>query len=180
MKIYTKTGDAGETSLVGGVRLKKNSARIKAYGDIDELSAVLGLCRAQNNHEKIEEILHRLQVDLFDLGADLATPLDSKVPVPRVQEAQVSQLEQWIDFFDAKVDPLKNFILPGGNLPAAQLHVARAVCRRAERSLVTLDGSERINKTTVKYINRLSDLLFMMARFSNKLSGTEEEIWKRL
>lgn len=181
MKIYTKTGDRGETGLVGGRRLGKDALRIRATGEIDELNALLGLFRAQNRrHKKLDAMLRDLQKELFDLGADLATPLDSKVAVPRISEEQVTKLEKMIDELDEKLPPLKNFILPGGSFLAAQLHVARAVCRRAERTIVALQKREKINKTLVKYVNRLSDLLFMMARFANKLDGREEELWKGL
>ena len=177
MKIYTKTGDLGETSLMGGTRVHKDDLRIHAYGDIDELNAVLGLCRTNNSNEQIEKILHQLQIELFDLGSDLATPLESPVKVPRVQESQVKQLEEWIDMIDEQLDPLQNFILPGGSELAAEIHIARTVCRRAERKIVTLQNSAIIGEAVVKYVNRLSDLLFMMARLANKISGNPEEKW---
>jgi len=208
MKIYTKTGDRGETGLVGGRRVPKDDLRIAAYGDIDELNAILGQCRAINGGRvldggvgagkgraadrdwsaKLEKMLRRLQHELFDLGADLATPLDSKVPVPRVQKKQVTNLEKWIDAIAEEVAPLKCFILPGGCELAAQLHVARTVCRRAERAIVALGrrreaeragagGHEEIGENVVKYVNRLSDLLFMMARLANKIEGVGEEKW---
>lgn len=177
MKIYTKTGDKGETGLMGGKRLGKDSLRIRAYGEIDELNALLGLCRAKNSHEKLEEMLHQLQRELFDLGADLATPLDSPVHVPRVTEQQVTALERWIDTMDEELEPLKNFILPGGCLLAANLHVARTVCRRAERAIVALQKEEKIGERVITYVNRMSDLLFMMARYANKLEKSDEERW---
>lgn len=177
MKIYTKTGDKGETGLMGGKRLGKDSLRIRAYGEIDELNAFLGICRSQNSHQEIEPMLHQLQRELFDLGADLATPLDSKVPVPRVTENQVTTLEQWIDSMDKELKPLKNFILPGGCPLAAGLHAARTICRRAERAIVALQKVEAIGEQVVKYVNRMSDLLFMMARYANKLENAHEERW---
>lgn len=197
MKIYTKTGDRGETGLVGGRRVPKDDLRIAAYGDVDELNAVLGVCRGINGRcvmddggemgkgrtadrdwrAELGKMLQRLQHELFDLGADLATPLDSKVPVPRVQKKQVTNLEQWIDEISEEVAPLRQFILPGGCELAAQLHVARTLCRRAERALVALARREKIGENVVKYVNRLSDLLFMMARLANKIEGVGEEKW---
>ena len=177
MKIYTKTGDKGETGLMGGKRLGKDSLRIAAYGDVDELNAILGICRALNREPHIETMLHHLQRELFELGADLSTPHSEKHQVPRVREDQVQQLERWIDEIDAQLKPLKNFILPGGGLTAAHLHLARTVCRRTERLIVALARLEEIGAEVVKYVNRLSDLLFMMARFSNQLEKTAEERW---
>jgi len=179
MKIYTKTGDKGETGLMGGKRLGKDSLRIHAYGEIDELNAWLGVCRAQNSPKEIGGMLHQLQRELFDLGADLATPLDSKVTVPRVTENQTANLEKLIDSMDEKLTPLKNFILPGGCLLVSNLHIARTVCRRAERAIVALQKQEEIGGLVVKYVNRLSDLLFTMARYANKLEGEEEELWQK-
>jgi len=178
MKIYTKTGDKGETGLNGGKRVGKDDARIRAYGEIDELNALLGVCRARNQHAELENILHTLQRELFDLGADLATPLESKVVVPRVSQQQIQQLEKWIDEIDAQLPVLKNFILPGGSLLAAELHVVRTACRRAERTIVALAKIEKVDELVVVFVNRLSDLLFMMARLANKLDGVEEEKWK--
>ena len=166
--------------MVGGGRVRKDSFLMQAIGEVDELNAVLGLCRAEiargaaGGLEPIDEILHKLQQEIFNLGADLATPLDSPVKVPRVTVEQVAQLEKWIDEIDGQLSPLQNFILPGGTILAANLHLARAVCRRAERAIVRLASSENI----VKYVNRLSDLLFVMARWSNKLEGVAEEVWK--
>lgn len=179
MKIYTKTGDRGETGLVGGKRLSKDSLRIQAYGDVDELNAFLGVCRACNRHTELEEILHHLQAELFDLGADLATPLDSKVQVPRVQKKQITELENRIDFIDEKVASLRHFILPGGCVLSANLHLARTACRRAERSIVALQKQEKIGENVIMYVNRLSDLLFMLARFANRLEGIVEELWQK-
>ena len=178
MKIYTKTGDQGETGLMGGKRLRKNALRIAAYGNVDELNAYLGVCRTVNTDAKLESILHGLQQELFALGADLSTPLDEKHQVPRVKKNQVEQFERWIDELDAALNPLRNFILPGGTQAAAHLQVARAVCRRAERSIVALEAAEPISEHTVKYVNRLSDLLFVMARYANHTGGVDEERWK--
>lgn len=177
MKIYTKTGDSGETGLVGGKRLGKDSLRICAYGEVDELNAFLGICRALNPPKDLGDMLHRIQRELFALGSDLATPLDSKVPVPRVQKQQTEQLERWIDQIDEKLPPLRNFVLPGGCLLAANFHAARTVCRRAERAIVALQKSERIGENIVVYMNRLSDLLFVMARLANTIENVNEELW---
>lgn len=177
MKIYTKTGDSGETGLVGGKRLGKDSLRICAYGEVDELNAFLGVCRTLNPPKDLADMLHLIQRELFDLGADLATPLDSKVPVPRVQKQQIGQLERWIDQIDEKLPPLRNFVLPGGCLLAANFHAARTVCRRAERAIVALQKSEGIGENIVVYMNRLSDLLFVMARLANTLENVNEELW---
>lgn len=175
MKIYTKTGDNGETGLIDGKRLSKDSLRIQAYGEIDELNAVLGLCRCSNKNQKLEKILHELQVELFDLGAGLATPLNKKLKISRITAEQIQNLEQWIDDIEEKLTPLKNFILPGGTPTASHLHLARTVCRHAERSIVALSKKEKINPNIIPFVNRLSDLLFVMARFSNKLDGVKEE-----
>jgi len=183
MKIYTKTGDKGETGLMGGKRLSKDSLRIRAYGEIDELNAVLGVCGAVNVHSNysgysdVNNKIHQLQLELFDLGADLATPLDEKFEVPRVSQQQIDQLEQWIDEMDAKLPPLKNFILPEGSEVVTQLHVARTVCRRAERSIVELQNTEAIGELVVVFVNRLSDFLFVLARLVNMLEGGKEELW---
>ena len=193
MKIYTKTGDKGETGLVGGKRIGKDSLRIAAYGEVDELNAVLGLIRQlikidpalQRNKEtlvylgKIENILYKLQKELFVLGADLSTPLDTKYSAPRITRSQTKQLEQWIDYIDAKLEPLKNFILPGGSVVATHLHLTRTVCRRAERAIVALGKKEAISKQIGPYINRLSDLFFVLARFANKLNGYQDEKWSQ-
>lgn len=180
MKIYTKTGDKGETSLGSGKRLLKNSSRVVAYGDIDELNAALGVCRAQNEDKFLEEIFRQIQKDLMVVGADLASPVNKKIggrAVPRIQPSYVKRLEDWIDTIDGVVEPLQNFILPGGTLLAAHLHLARTICRRAERSLVILTQEEKISDQLVIYLNRLSDLLFMMARYANKLASRPEEKW---
>lgn len=178
MKIYTKTGDKGETGMMGGKRVRKDAPRIQAQGDIDELNAALGVCRAHNGDEFLEGILHILQREIFILGADISTPTESHYKVPRIEERQITQLEMWIDRIDSEVKPLQHFILPGGSMGAANLHLARTVCRRAERSIVALSQTENINTFAVVYLNRLSDLLFMMARYANIIAGIEEEKWK--
>jgi cob(I)alamin adenosyltransferase len=177
MKIYTKTGDQGVTSLMGGKRVGKDSLRIEAYGTVDELNAVLGVCRVHNEDIFLGEIFMILQKCLFRLGADLATPVGEKYDVPRVTDNLVLQMEQWIDAMDEKLPPLKNFILPGGSELAAHLHVARTVCRRAERCAVFLRREEDIGEMPVRFLNRLSDLLFVMARYANFLKKVDEEKW---
>lgn len=183
MKIYTKTGDKGQTGLFGGQRVSKSSLRITSYGNIDELNSLLGVCRALNKSDKkngndlLEKILHQLQQQLFTVGADLATPLNSGVKIARITSPQVTELEKWIDEIDSRVQPLKNFILPGGALLASHLHLARCVCRRAERAITALQLKEQINNIIIVYVNRLSDLLFMMGRYANMLLKCDEEKW---
>src|SRR5215213_6202558 len=164
-KVYTKTGDAGETSLVGGKRVSKASPRVDAYGDMDELNSVIGVARAHLSDSEIDEALSLVQNDLFTMGADLASPLD--VQVPRIEESFVRTLEELSDRFLAELEPLKEFVLPGGSVAGATLHLARTVARRAERRVVALGEVEEINSDTVAYINRLSDLLFILARVVN-------------
>ena len=176
MKIYTKTGDAGETGLWGGLRVRKDAARIKAYGNVDELNAVLGIVRAGALPDGLDPLLERIQNELFVLGSDLATPGDS-ARIPRIQESYITQLEQEIDVFEAELEPLKNFILPGGTLGAAQLHLARTICRRVERNIITLAGLEEINPFVLPYVNRLSDWLFVLARVANARAGVPDVAW---
>lgn len=178
MKIYTKTGDKGETSLYGGQRAPKHHARIEAIGAIDELNAALGVAASADPREPLAQWLRAVQRHLFHLGADLATPLDTKSKWgKRIEQNQVSWLEESIDGMTAQLEPLRNFILPGGSPIAAQLHVARAVCRRAERQIVALQESTAINHVTAIYINRLSDWLFVLARYENAQAGEAEQKW---
>ncbi|MDE2818801.1 MAG: cob(I)yrinic acid a,c-diamide adenosyltransferase [Chloroflexota bacterium] len=178
MKIYTKTGDKGETSLFGGGRVRKNHARVEAYGTIDELNAALGVALSAGPPEPINQWLREVQGHLFHLGSDLATPLDSKTNrATRIAQSQVSWLEDAIDQMTAQLEPLRNFILPGGTPVAAQLHVARTVCRRAERQIVALQETSETNALAVVYINRLSDWLFTLARYENALAGESERKW---
>lgn len=178
MKIYTKTGDKGDTGIIGGKRLSKDSLRIAAFGDVDELNAWLGVCRTSKSSDILEKILHQLQRELFNLGADLSTPLEENYAISRITKEHIAQLEKYIDNLDEQLEPLKNFILPGGSVQASYLHLARTVCRRAERSVVKLASQEKINENIVPYLNRLSDLLFVMARFANSRENIEEEKWK--
>jgi cob(I)alamin adenosyltransferase len=176
VKIYTKTGDYGETSLFSGGRVSKDNARIHSYGTVDELNAVLGLALALGTQADLSERIRRVQNELFALGADLATPLDSRsVSIPRIAAELVHQLEVEIDQFTGELPPLKSFIVPGGSPAAAALHQARTICRRAERWMVTI--KEDINPEALIYINRLSDWLFTVARVANAQSGIEDPTW---
>ncbi|NJL95222.1 MAG: cob(I)yrinic acid a,c-diamide adenosyltransferase [Anaerolineae bacterium] len=177
MKIYTRTGDEGETSLFAGGRVMKDDLRLHAYGTIDELNAVLGLAIALKPDGQVGALLSRIQSELFTLGADLATPLDAQADwVQRADAALSAQLEQEIDQFEAELPALKNFILPGGTPAAAVLHQARTVCRRAERWMVAMRAD--LNPHALTYVNRLSDWLFMLARLENLRAGVADVIWK--
>ena len=179
MKIYTKTGDGGETSLFGGTRVSKADARIDAYGCVDELNSSLAVIRSLEPSPELENILAELQTDLFVLGADLATPgSSSTVTVPRIAHSDAERLERHIDNLEEHLDPLKSFVLPGGCRLAAELHRARTICRRTERLVVALAKAAPIGGTPVVYLNRLSDLLFVMARFANLQAGHPETPWK--
>jgi len=180
MKIYTKTGDDGTTGLFSGERVSKGSARIEAYGTIDELNSALGVVRSLNNNKDIDQILGRLQNDLFILGTDLATPIGkdkAQSIIPRIEQKHIEQLETTIDTIEAELSPLKNFLFPGGSVVASHIHLARAICRRAERRTVKLSQRENIGKFVVVYLNRLSDLLFLLARLANKIENVEEVKW---
>ncbi|MCB9456112.1 MAG: cob(I)yrinic acid a,c-diamide adenosyltransferase [Anaerolineaceae bacterium] len=178
MKIYTKTGDNGTTSLFSGGRVSKAHHRVEAYGTVDELNAVIGVARAQRPTARTESWLERVQRQLFHLGADLATPLDAQAEwVVRVDAESVAWLETTIDTMTEALPPLANFILPGGSPAAAQLHVARTVCRRAERLVVILGEHEPINPQSLIYLNRLSDFLFTLSRWENVQTGEPEDKW---
>jgi cob(I)alamin adenosyltransferase len=179
MKIYTCTGDKGETGLVGGTRVSKNHPRLAAFGTVDELNAHLGLCRAGGLPSAIDAVVARLQHELFALGAELATPEGAKASVALISEPQVAELERDIDAFDGRLAPLSQFILPGGAPVAAALHVARCVCRRAERELVSLAASTNIRPETIKYLNRVGDLLFVLARAANAEQGSPDVPWQK-
>lgn len=178
MKIYTKTGDKGETSLFSGGRVPKYSIRIETYGTVDELNSAIGLARSFGLTVKAEAIAIQCQNDLFILGADLATPPSAKAKVNRVDPSHSAKLESFIDELDVELEPLQFFVLPAGTQTAAALHVARTVCRRAERVCIKAKETEEISDDVVIYLNRLSDLLFMMARFENSQSGLSETLWK--
>jgi cob(I)alamin adenosyltransferase len=171
-RVYTKTGDAGETSLVNGDRVSKASLRVSAYGDVDELNSLLGIVITLSTDEEINSVILRLQNELFIVGADLATP--PGMSVPRVDEEMVRQLESEIDRFLEQVEPLREFILPGGCQSGAMLHLARTVNRRAERAVVALTEAEETNPFALTYLNRLSDLLFVLARLMNARMNVPE------
>lgn len=179
-RIYTRTGDRGDTLLASGDRVPKHSLRVAAYGTVDELNAVLGLARLTAEGE-IDVALGRIQNDLFDLGADLATPdiendATAKYPRLRIAAAQVERLEREIDVMNEGLQPLRSFILPGGTPLAAHLHLARTVCRRAERGVVALAVEETVNPEAVRYLNRLSDWFFVAARVAND-NGNGDVLW---
>ena len=178
-KVYTRTGDDGTTALGEGTRVPKDAARIEAYGTVDELSSILGAARAIGLDRSLDGALSSIQNELFHLGSDLCVPeLDKeRRPVPRIESRHVDALENLMDRLSAKLEPLENFILPGGTAAAAQLHVARTVCRRAERRLVTLASLEPVGAHAVRYLNRLSDALFVMARYENLTKGSPDVLW---
>jgi len=180
-RIYTRTGDDGTTSLFGGERVGKGNPRIDAYGTVDEANSVVGVARSHLRDEpgadRLDPVLSDLQEELFVVGADLATPLDAKPIVPRIKERHVDQLEDRIDEFDADLQPLKKFVLPGGSPAGASLHSARTITRRAERLVVQAGTAAPINEQAAVYLNRLSDLLFVLARWANKQAGIREDKW---
>jgi cob(I)alamin adenosyltransferase len=177
VKIYTRTGDLGETSLFGGARVPKNDARIEAYGTVDELNSVVGLARTTPLPSEVDAVLHDVQHDLFEVGAHLASPGTSRFP--GVDAQRIAALERGIDAMERELAPLKAFILPGGAASSAQLHIARTVCRRAERCVVALHDETPATISTIAYLNRLSDYLFVAARFANARSGIDDIPWKR-
>ena len=181
MKIYTKTGDTGDTGLFGGGRVPKDDPRVEAYGDVDELNAVIGLARAIESLPRIDEVLVPMQRDLFSIGALLATPdldkMQRHLEKANIDDRRIAELERSIDDCDRDLEPLKAFIIPGGSKKGATLHVARTVCRRAERRVVTLQRDVEIPQIVVVYLNRLSDLLFTLARLANVLTGAGEVTW---
>lgn len=178
MKIYTKKGDSGETSLFGGTRVPKSNERIEAYGTVDELNSFVGLAASYELSDTGTEYLRKVQELLFTLGADLATPPSSKTRIDRISTDDVSFLEEAIDDLEEDLETLKNFILPGGSQPGATLHVARTICRRAERATVKCVQGDDISENCIKFLNRLSDFLFVVARYENKYAGVREETWK--
>jgi cob(I)alamin adenosyltransferase len=181
VKIYTKTGDRGDTGLFGGGRVPKDDPRVEAYGDVDELNAWLGMVRAAETLPRVDEVIAPIQRDLFSIGALLATPdlakMHDHLTKAQIDDARISELEQAIDDCDRELEPLRAFILPGGTPKSAALHVARTVCRRAERRVITLQRDVEIPAIVVVYLNRLSDLLFTLARVAGKRSGAGEVTW---
>jgi cob(I)alamin adenosyltransferase len=181
MKIYTKTGDAGDTGLFGGRRVTKDDARVEAYGAVDELNAALGVARARGADADLDALLGAIQDQLFTLGAALATPpaaAKARAALPPVEPAWIAALEAAIDRLDGELPPLRQFILPGGTPLAADLHLARAVCRRAERRVVSLHHHEPVEAEVLAYLNRLSDFLFVAARAANRRAGVQETLWE--
>jgi len=180
VKIYTKRGDQGQTDLSGGGRVSKDCARVEAYGAVDELNACLGRCAAESKHDDLRAIIQDIQSSLFDLGGYLAAPdagRREKASIPQPEDPDVARLEAHIDALEGELEPLKRFILPGGTLAAAALHLARTVCRRAERREITLHELEPLNAAALRYLNRLSDLLFVMARVENRRAGVADVEW---
>ncbi len=187
-RVYTRTGDKGETALVGGKRVPKDSPRIEAYGTIDELNSIVGLARVFNEerlqeseaHRFLDEVLRKIQDELFDLGSELASPDDfSYEGMYRLTEAEVKRIEETIDECQKELEPLKSFILPGGGRIGAYLHQCRTVCRRAERQILRLSRVEKVSDSILKYVNRLSDLFFVLSRWIAKRSGEREYLWQR-
>ncbi len=183
MKVYTRTGDDGTTALFGGGRVAKSHPRISAYGTVDEANAALGMARAalptdrSAADDRVDALLARLQNELFVLGGDLASPGDVTYPVPRIEAEHVTALEAEIDALTADLPPLKNFVLPGGTPTAAALHLGRTVARRAERLVVETAALEEVSLEAIHYLNRLSDLLFTLARWVNLQAGVAEPVW---
>ena len=180
MKIYTRTGDTGETALFAGGRISKGHVRLHSYGSVDELNAILGLAVAAKPDNMLQDAITRVQSELFVVGADLATPVDAKTEwIVRVSPPMIEFLEGEIDEWEAVLPPLKNFILPGGSLSGAFLHQARTVCRRAERWVVMLRETEAVDPQVLRYLNRLSDWLFVAARMANMQAGQAEKTWQK-
>lgn len=181
MKIYTRTGDAGSTGLFGGPRVAKDDDRIEAYGTVDELNAALGIARASSPDAELDAVLEQIQSELFSIGAELAAPDPDAYDLRIVGETHTGQLEQWIDGFEKELEPLKHFILPAGCPLAAALHLARGICRRAERRVVTLvrHHETNISEALMVYLNRLGDLLFVLARVANHRVGIAEVKWQK-
>lgn len=183
MRVYTRTGDDGQTGLFGGPRVAKDDPRLEAYGTVDELNSTIGVASTFLEHDDLRAWLQIVQSDLFDVGGELATPeIEERIrkgqPVgPRVTDDDVAKLERWIDAMDEELQPLTRFILPGGTPASAQLHVARTVCRRAERRVLSLSRDAQVAPTVMRYLNRLSDCLFTMARVANARAGVAEPEW---
>jgi len=180
VKVYTRRGDGGQTDLFGGARVDKDDARVEAYGAVDELNAVIGVAAAASTQEDQRDACQRIQSELFDLGSHLATPDPAhreKYGLPAPSETQVAALETSIDGLEAELEPLTTFVLPGGTPAAAAFHQARTVCRRAERGVVSLARSDDVDPFVLRYLNRLSDLLFVMARVENRRAGEPDVPW---
>lgn len=181
MKIYTKHGDSSETSIIGGKRVAKDDVRIEAVGQIDELSSVLGIIIAFSDNEQpkeVKEILMQMQRNLFVIGTDLATPLGEKIAIPRFSPSKINEIEQMIDEIDSELPKIRRFLLPGGSKTASLVHFARAICRKAERRVITLNKHEKVNEAIPIYLNRLGDLLFVLARSINYKKKISEIVWR--
>lgn len=179
MKIYTKTGDSGQTSLIGGTRIPKHHYRIEAYGTVDELNSWIGLIGDECAEEELKLFLRKIQHQLFDLGSNLAAdPQKNKMKLPEIEEGDVTAIEARIDKMNLALPELKNFILPGGHAEVSHIHIARCVCRRAERNMTALHEAEKINETLIHYVNRLSDFLFVLARYKALYLNVNEIKWE--
>ena len=182
MKIYTKGGDKGETGLFGGERVSKDSLRIETYGTVDELNSFIGLAVVEIKDYEVKKLLERIQNTLFILGSDLSAPdnvKDKSHNIPRISKLNYEEIEKEIDKFDSRLGELKNFILPGGSKSAALMHICRTICRRAERRVVALNNAVNISPDIIIFLNRLSDLFFVLARYENKISGIEDIEWQK-
>jgi cob(I)alamin adenosyltransferase len=180
--LYTRSGDAGTTALFGGGRVAKDSARVEAYGSVDELNSALGTARCPVQQPDLDAILADVQNELFNIGSELASETGKASEAGHMftdEAAKIERLESWIDEYDAKVEPLRTFILPSGSSGGAMLHFCRTICRRAERAVVSLSREEPVNPAVLTYLNRLSDLLFVLARYANKADGAEETPWRK-
>ena len=179
MKIYTKTGDDGETGLFGGARVSKASLRVTAYGEVDELNSTIGWARVAVDESELDTLLDTIQNELFEVGAELGSTADRKEKggLPIIAESQVLVLESAIDRYENGPPPLTSFVLPGGSESASRFHVARTVCRRAERALVSLSAEESVREELLRYLNRLSDLMFVLARYANFKAGVADIPW---
>jgi cob(I)alamin adenosyltransferase len=180
MKIYTKTGDDGSTGLYGGERVSKDSLRVECYGTVDELNSTIGLVNSEIKTESVKKLLFEIQNRLFTIGGELATPTEKKgMAIVKIQNSDIELLEKSIDNFEEKLEPLKQFILPGGTRGASFLHYARSVCRRAERLVTSLAQKEKVSDLILIYLNRLSDLLFVLARFENNENQVSDIPWQK-
>lgn len=182
--LYTRTGDTGTTALFGGGRVPKDSRRVEAYGVVDELNSMLGVAVSFIENAHVREIITRVQHELFNIGAELAseTAGERAAEAGRMftdEERKIAEMESAIDYYDARLEPLRTFVLPSGGHGGALLHLCRTVCRRAERAVVTLAREEAVNPAVLTYLNRLSDLLFVLARYVNKIEGQEETPWQK-
>ncbi len=178
MSLYTKTGDEGETGIIGGKRIPKDDLRIEATGSVDELNSMVGVVIAFSDDNEIKETLSKIQMSLFVIGTDLATPAGEKIAIPRLSPQKISELEAEIDRLDSELPKIQSFILPGGSKTAAMIHLARTTCRETERKVVALNRKTKVNEAIPVYLNRLSDLLFVFARWVNRKKKFPETLWR--